>query len=353
MSIDEKSSPTRQALRCARLLREGWHDKPTLARRLGVTDRTVKRYLAAIAIEDDEYETRRVDEIGRREYRIRHRVARHRGSASPYEVMALAIAERFFRAFDPGGVADLLDQVLLDLTGEDEFDEDEDGDDAGRARRAISRRFVLARAPQPLSGRVRLVFDRVLRALVEQRVLLLRYHGRRGERKEYTVRPYTLVLGASELAVTGAVGESDGHAKEGEPIRTFALHRIESIELKKARFRMPPLGQWNPERMYGGAWGLYAGPPEPVEVHIHPGYSPLLADRTWHPSQRVGEPGEDGWVPLRFHVFPGGEFRTWLLGWGPWLRVVEPSSLREWVERMRAAPGPNAQPEPDDLFRIA
>ncbi len=338
----------RQALRCARLLREGWHDKPTLARRLDVTERTVKRYLAAIALEDDGYETRRVDEIGRREYRIRHRIARDRGAASNYEIMALAIAERFFRAFDPGGVADLLDQVLLDLTGEDDVDDD-DEEDAGKARRAIARRFVLARAPQPLSGRVRLVFDRVLRALVELRVLRLRYQKRSGETKDYLVRPYTLVLGASELAVTGAAGDPEaGDA----PIRTFALHRIEEIALQTTRFRMPPLGRWNPQRVYGDAWGLYAGEPEPVEVRIHPGYAPLLADRTWHPSQEVGDPDADGWIPLRFHVFPGGEFRTWLLGWGPWLRVEYPPALKAWAERMRGPLRPGEGPDAEDLFRI-
>ena len=342
----------RQALRCARLLREGWHDKSTLARRLDVTERTVRRYLAAIAIEDDGYETRRVDEIGRREYRIRHGVSRQRGAASPYEIMALAIAERFFRAFDPGGVADLLDQVLLDLTGEDELDDAEE-DDAGRARRAISRRFVLARAPQPLSGRVRLVFDQVLRALVDQRALRLGYHGRSGEHKRYILRPYTLVLGASELAVTGAVGESDGGAKGGEPIRTFALHRIEEIELLGDRFRMPPLGQWNPGAMYAGAWGLFAGAPEAVEVRVHPGYAPLLADRSWHPSQEVGATDHRGWISLKFHVFPGGEFRTWLLGWGPWVEVVSPPELADWVRRMRGPISDQDAPDRDDLFRIA
>jgi len=337
----------RQALRCARLLLEGWHDKPTLARRLGVTERTVKRYLAAIMMEDDGYETRRVDEIGRREYRIRHRIARDRGAASNYEIMALAIAERFFRAFDPGGVADLLDQVLLDLTGEDDVDDDDD--DAGKARRAIARRFVLARAPQPLSGRVRLVFDRVLRALVELRVLRLRYQKRSGETKDYVVRPYTLVLGDSELAVTGAAGDPD----RGEtPVRTFALHRIVEIELEKTTFRMPPLGKWNPQRVYADAWGLYAGDAEAVEVRIHPGYAPLLADRTWHPSQEVGEPDDEGWIPLRFRVFPGGEFRTWLLGWGPWLRVVHPPELKAWAARMEAPLADGASPDEEDLFRI-
>ena len=335
-----------QALRCARLLREGWHDKPTLARRLGVSERTVKRYLAVIAEEDDGYESRRVDEIGRREYRIRHRVARDRGAASNYEVMALAIAERFFRAFDPGGVADLLDAVLYDLTGEEDED---DEDDAGRARRAVSRRFVLARAPQPLSGRVRLVFDHVLRALVELRVLDLRYQKRSGETKQYVVRPYTLVLGDSELALTGSVDDP----QEGPgAIRTFALHRIEEIGLRKTTFRMPPLGKWNPQKTYADAWGLYRGTPEAVEVRVHPGYRPLLADRVWHPSQEVGDPDEDGWIPMRFQVFPGGEFRTWLLGWGPWLEVVSPSPLATWFRSMRSGSRPVDGPDEDDLFRI-
>ena len=157
-----RPTPIQQVLRCSRLLREGWHDKAELARRLGVTERSVKRYLAAIAGEEDGFEFREVDERGHRVYRIRPPDLVRRRRGSPYEVMALAMAERFFRVFDPGGVADLLDQVLYEVTGE----EDEAEEDASHSRRrSLARRFVLARAPQRMSGKVRRVFDQVLRAL--------------------------------------------------------------------------------------------------------------------------------------------------------------------------------------------
>jgi predicted DNA-binding transcriptional regulator YafY len=340
-----------QALRCSRLLREGWHDKSALARRLEVSDRAVKRYLRAIALEDDGFETRTIDERGLRQYRIRPPNLAGRRRGSPYEILALAMAERFFRAIDPGGVADLLDQVLFEVTGEEE---DELDAPAGGGRRGIARRFVLARAPQALPGTVRHAFDRVLRGVVERRVLDLTYHPRTGPARSYVLRPYTLVLGEAELAVVGATGEpdEDGIARPDDPLRTFALHRIESIELRSTRFAMPHLGLWDPASHFAGSWGLYAGPPEVVRVAVHPKFAELVARRTWHPSQQVEKPAEDGWIRLRFEVFTGGEFRTWLLGWGPWLRVESPSELADWLKTTRAiAPG-DGSPGSDEVFRI-
>ena len=346
----ERITPVQQVLRCCNLLREGWHTKTHLAHRLGVTDRTVKRYLAAIEGEQEGFEVREIDERGTREYRLRDVRIIDRAKGSPYEVLALAMAERFFRAFDPGGVADLLDQMIFELTGEDE---DPDSPDlVDRSLRGLGRRFVLARAPQPLAGDVRLVFDRLLRAVVEQRVVDLTYERRQGGLRSYVLRPYTLLLGEAELAVIGAIdGPEAALSVRAEPVRTFALHRIRSIEIRSQKFMMPSLSKWDPEAMFSASWGLYAGDPERVLLRVHPAFAELVRRRRWHPSQQSGAPGEDGWIPLQFDVFTGGEFRTWLLGWGPWVRVEQPASLVRWVEAMRGEP-PTDGPDADEVFRI-
>jgi predicted DNA-binding transcriptional regulator YafY len=352
MSEPDRTTPVRQVLRCCNLLREGWHTKGALARRLEVTDRTVKRYLAAIEQEHEGFQVREIDERGTREYRLRDVRIIERGKGSPYEVLALAMAQRFFRAFDPGGVADLLDQMIFEITGEEEDPDDPEAVD--RSLRALGRRFVLARAPQPLSGDVRLVFDRLLRAIVENRVVEIEYERRQGGRRNYALRPYTLLLGEAELAVIGAIAElgSTQTARATDPIRTFALHRIRGIELRSERFQMPSLSQWAPEAMFASSWGLYAGMPERVRLAVHPAFAELVRRRSWHRSQSTGEPGEDGWIPLRFDVFTGGEFRTWLLGWGPWLRVEHPAHLAAWVDDMRGRSAGDGTPDADEVFRI-
>jgi len=340
-----------QVLRCTRLLREGWHDKGALADRLGVSERSVKRYLRTISGELDGYEVRAIDERGQREYRLRDPRYVERRQGSTYEVLALGMAQRFFRAFDPGGVADLLDQMLFEVTGEEE---DADEEEAGRSRRNLSRRFVLARAPQPLPGDVRLVFDQILRALVDRRVLDLRYQPRKGPPKDYVVRPYTLILGQQELALTGPIGEppDDGVARSVDSFRTFSLSRIQKIGLRDTRFNMPHLGMWDPGKEYASSWGLWTGPAERVELKVHPVFARLLQRRKWHPTQQTGEADEEGWVPVRFDVFSGGEFRTWVLGWGPWLKVIGPPSLRDWVDHMRSLSPGEGSPEEDEVFRI-
>ena len=285
----DPTPPVRQVLRCSRLLREGWHSKSELARRLDMSERTVKRYLRAIAAEEEGFEVREVDERGLRKYRLHPPRVVDRRRGSPFEVMALAMAQRFFEAFDPGGVADLLDQVLFEVTGE-----------------------------------------------------------------VYVLRPYTLLLGERELAITGPVGEppEDGMASDNDTMRTFALHRIIDIDLRMTRFRMPSLSQWDPERLYSGAWGLYSGDPERVRVEVHPDFAEVIAERRWHESQEVGEAAPDGWLSMQFDVFTGGEFRTWLLGWGPWLRVVEPAHLGEWLAGLNALSPGEGDPGEDEVFRI-
>ena len=351
MSVaEDPPTPIQQVLRCASLLREGWHAKADLAERLGVTERTVKRYLAAIEAEHGGFEVRELDDRGTRQYRLRDVSLRDHRAASRYEVLALAIAQRFFQAFDPGGIADLLDQMLLDITGED----GEDGAPVDRSLRSLGRRFVLARAPQPLSGEVRLVFDTVLRAVVEQRVVALDYEGRSGGLKSHVLRPYTLLLGEQELAVIGAVHEPGpgGSARPGEPIRTFALHRIRTIHLRDQRFALPHLGLWDPEALFAASWGLYAGEAERVRISVHPAFIDLVRRRRWHPSQIDEGPGADGWIGLCFDVFPHGEFRTWILGWGPHVRVEHPPALRAWVERSRVARPGELEPDDDEVHRI-
>ena len=346
---EDGRTPSARILQCAELLREGWHSKGELAERLGVSDRTVKRYLRRLEGEAEGFSHRVSDERGQREYRIRPARFIERRDGTNHEVLALAMAQRFFKAFDPGGVADALDGVLLSMTGEDEDMEDEDG-----SQRSIARRFVLARAPQPMPGSVRLVFDRVLQALMGQRVLDLTYQPRSGPTKSYVMRPYTLVLGEQELAVTGPVGEppEDGSARAGEPFRTFSLSRIRSISIRSMRFNMPNLAQWDPERTYSDSWGLWTGEPEEVELLVHPEFDDLLEARRWHPSQRLGEVDDRGWRALHFHVFAGGEFRTWVLGWGPWIEVVKPVSLRHWIDRMRSLKPGDGTPELGEIFRI-
>ncbi|MBJ93420.1 MAG: hypothetical protein CMP23_02995 [Rickettsiales bacterium] len=348
---DESVVPIRQVLRCSRLLREGWHSKAECARRLGVSERTVKRYLKAIAEEEDGFEVREVDERGLRKYRLRAPRVMDRRRGSPFEVMALAMAQRFFEAFDPGGVADLIDQVLYEITGEEEEGEE---DAVDRSRKSMARRFVMTREMQPLPGRVRRVFDQVLRALVQCRVVDLRYRPRHGREKRYVLRPYTLLMGERELAITGATGEppADGAASDQDSMRTFALHRITEIQLRMTRFRMPNLGQWNPRAVYQAAWGLYSGPPRQVTVEVHPAFAEVVAERRWHSSQRVGEPVAGGWIPIHFEVFTDGEFRSWLLSWGPWLRVVEPRDLASWLEGLSALKPGEGEPEASEVFRI-
>jgi predicted DNA-binding transcriptional regulator YafY len=47
----------------------------------------------------------------------------------------------------------------------------------------------------------------------------------------------------------------------------------------------------------------------------------------------IGEPGDDGWVPISVPAGVDDALASWVLGFGPDARVVEPSSLRDEVVR--------------------
>jgi proteasome accessory factor B len=47
----------------------------------------------------------------------------------------------------------------------------------------------------------------------------------------------------------------------------------------------------------------------------------------------IGEPGDDGWVPVSLPAGPDDALASWVLGFGPDARVVEPPSLRDEVVR--------------------
>jgi predicted DNA-binding transcriptional regulator YafY len=69
-----------------------------------------------------------------------------------------------------------------------------------------------------------------------------------------------------------------------------------------------------------------------VEVALR--FSPVVGARVretrWHPSERV-EPAGDGSLTWRARVSGTLEIRSWILGWGADVEVVEPVELREEI----------------------
>ncbi len=176
------------------------------------------------------------------------------------------------------------------------------------------------------------VLDRVVRALVDQRTLRVRYAGVwRGDDQESThdFDPYTLAMYRGGLYL---IGRSHSYRK----VVYLAVERIRAVETLASRFDYPT--RYSPERHTEGTFGIVDGDETPVEILIltREG-AELLQSRRLHPTQRFVE-NPDGTTTLTMTVRGTRELVNWILGLGPHVRVVAPEALRQDVEdSLRAA----------------
>jgi predicted DNA-binding transcriptional regulator YafY len=153
------------------------------------------------------------------------------------------------------------------------------------------------------------------------RIAYFSFHSRR--RKSYVVDPYRLVYFRGGLYVYA-------RAEEYGEVRTFAVERIENIEVLAEGFDIPK--DFNVSEYARGAFGIAGGRPEDVEVHFDAEMAGYIRERVWHESQTLEE-GPRGSVVLRMSAVPGWELRAWLKGFLPHVRVVKPAGLRDEIAR--------------------
>jgi len=168
------------------------------------------------------------------------------------------------------------------------------------------------------------VIASLIDATLHQRRAVIAYFSFNSKRtKTYTVDPYRVVYHHGGLYLYA-------RAHEYGEVRTFAVERIERIEVQEATFELPP--DFSVSEYARGAFGIAGGKPEPVEVVFDPEMAGYIRERTWHESQAL-EDRSDGSVVLRMNVVPGWELKAWLKGFLPHVRVVQPVSLREEIGR--------------------
>ena len=144
--------------------------------------------------------------------------------------------------------------------------------------------------------------------------------------KDYLVHPYRLVFAQGGLYLLAYVPEY-------KDVRTFAVDRIASVSLDKQTFT--PKERVGTE-VFANSLGVNTGEPARVEIEFEPRVAPFVRARVWHASQQVKEEG-DGRVRLSLNVCHDWALRNWILGWGPYARVVAPAALAEDIRSDLAA----------------
>jgi proteasome accessory factor B len=116
-----------------------------------------------------------------------------------------------------------------------------------------------------------------------------------------------------------------GEDQERRQIRTFALPRIRKVTLTTKGFHRP--ADFSIAQILSGSFGVHsAGRTQRIRIQFDPFAARLVAERTWHESQRVKEK-PDGSIILELELGGLQEIERWILSWGKHARVLAPKEL--------------------------
>lgn len=170
--------------------------------------------------------------------------------------------------------------------------------------------------------------DILLRAVLGQKVLDLRYRRPDGRRHAHEFRPYSLVLYRDGLYL---LGKSERHRR---PIY-LAIDRILEAKMRREGFDYP--ADFNPLAHADGVFGIWSGAETQVSLRLTGRAAEQIPERLVRPDQTF-TPLRGGAILMRFTVHGWQELAWWILSWGGEVEVQEPADLRRYVRReVRAA----------------
>jgi proteasome accessory factor B len=166
------------------------------------------------------------------------------------------------------------------------------------------------------------VIAALIDATLHQRQVQIAYFSFNSRKtKSYTLDPYRVVYYHGGLYLYA-------RAHEYGEVRTFAVERIQKIELLELAFQVP--ADFNVSEYARGAFGIAGGKPEDVELAVDASMASYIRERVWHESQSF-EDRADGSVVLRMQVAPAWELKAWIKGLLPHVRILKPASLRREI----------------------
>jgi predicted DNA-binding transcriptional regulator YafY len=162
---------------------------------------------------------------------------------------------------------------------------------------------------------------RLLDATLNHRRASMKYFSMSsGREKDYVIEPYRLIYSPGGMYLLAFVPEY-------RELRTFSVERIRGVSLHEERFTPSDV----PDAVFAHSLGVNEGPPEHIEVAFEPRIAPYVRERTWHPSQALAD-RKDGGVVLSLDVCNDWALRSWILSFGPLARVLAPVSLQAQIK---------------------
>jgi predicted DNA-binding transcriptional regulator YafY len=178
-----------------------------------------------------------------------------------------------------------------------------------------------AAAPDGDRRGARELVARLVDATLNHRRATMKYFSMSSQReKEYVIEPYRLIYSPDGLYLAAYVPEY-------KEVRTFGVARIRAVSLHEERFSPAEL----PDTIFAHSLGVHEGPPEHVEIVFEARIAPYISERTWHPSQ-VRRERPDGGVLLSLDVSNDWALRSWILSFGPLARVLSPAAVVDQIK---------------------
>ena len=172
------------------------------------------------------------------------------------------------------------------------------------------------------------VFDALAKAVTDREEIEFSYHKLAGEKPERrAVRPYHLGCIEDQWYLFG-------HDAARGAIRTFALPRIRDVERTGVKFRRPK--DFSVGKLLEGSFAVFEGRhAKPVKILFRGVAARLVAERSWHPTQKIKQRGKVAELTMRVGLSP--DLVQWILGWGEEAEVLEPAELRRRLARDSSA----------------
>lgn len=167
----------------------------------------------------------------------------------------------------------------------------------------------------------------ILEAMKDNRVINITYHPyNKQEASTFPIEPYCVKLFENRWYVLG-------YTKKHRELRTYALDRMENLEIWDERFVLPK--NFSASRFFEPYYGIYTDRKiKPVRVVVRSIWenAPYMKSLPLHHSQCVIEEIPEKYTDFEFYLAPTYDFVMKLMQYGDFLTVLEPKSLRQTMK---------------------
>lgn len=275
-----------------------------IAQELGVTERTVYRYLKTLQKADFPIEYHR----NRGTYAFAEGFSLKRALLATDEILILALARKMLGPLGDEKLKDFISRLEKRISSPVERTEN----------------FAAIFGIQPAGVDFRLLdlLRDLSLAIREHECVEIEYEKEPGEREKREVEPYFIFF-------TGDFWYVHTWCRARDAERTFALDKISSWR-RTGRYFLPRK-EVHSLKDVEEAFGPYVDDePQEVVVRFDEVVSQYFFRRKWVKDQEVTRL-DDGSVEVRFTVRGVQGLKHWLYKWLPWFEIVSPSWLREEV----------------------